>query len=79
MKMTGARKDINGWIYLSIHGEPYKRGVAHGYLVSHELSQIMTMLEFSLYQEYGRTFAFFCEMSDDLLDREKTTQLSFSI
>jgi hypothetical protein len=66
MKIAGARKDINGWIYLSIYGDPYKRGVAHGYLVSRELAQIMTMLEFSLYEDYGRTFAFFCEMSDDL-------------
>ena len=66
MKINGARKDINGWIYLSIYGDPYKRGLAHGHLVSHELTQIMKMLEFSLYEEYGRPFAFFCEMSDDL-------------
>ena len=66
MKITGARKDINGWIYLSLYGEPYKRGFAHGYLVSHELTQIMKMLEFSLYEDYGRPFSFFCEMSDDL-------------
>ena len=65
MKLNGARKDINGWIYLSIHGEPYKRGFAHGYLVAHELTQIMEMLEFFLYEEYGRTFAFFCEVADD--------------
>ena len=66
MKINGARKDINGWIYLSIHGDPYKRGFAHGYLVSQELIQIMKMLEFLLYDEYGRTFEFFCEMTDDL-------------
>ena len=66
MKVTGARKDVNGWIYLSVHGEPYSRGVAHGHLVAHELTDIMKMLEFSLHEDYGRTFSFFCEMSDDL-------------
>jgi hypothetical protein len=65
MKLNGARKDINGWIYLSIYGEPYKRGYAHGHLVAPELAQIMKMLEFFLYEEYGRTFAFFCEVADD--------------
>lgn len=60
------RKDINGWIYLSIHGGPHERGFAHGHLVAHELTQIMKMLEFFLYEEYGRTFAFFCEMADDM-------------
>jgi hypothetical protein len=65
MKINGARKDINGWIYLSIHGEPYHRGFAHGHLVARELTQIMQMLDFFLYEEYGRTFAFFCEMVDD--------------
>ena len=64
--MRGTRKDVNGWIYLSIYGEPYKRGHAHGRLVARELAQIMAMLEFSLYQDYGRTLSFFCEMSDDL-------------
>ena len=65
MKLNGARRDINGWIYLSLYGEPYKRGYAHGHLVSRELTQIMEMLEFFLYEEYGRTFAFFCEVTDD--------------
>jgi hypothetical protein len=65
MKLQGIRKDVNGWIYLSVHGGPHQRGFAHGHLVAHELTQIMEMLEFFLYEEYGRTFAFFCEMSDD--------------
>lgn len=66
MKLTGARKDVNGWIYLSVHGEPYTRGFAHGNLVAHELSEIMKMLEFVMHEDYGRTFSFFCEVSDDL-------------
>ena len=62
---NGIRYEKNGWIYLSIYGEPYKRGYAHGHLVAPELAQIMKMLEFFLYEEYGRTFAFFCEVADD--------------
>ena len=65
MTLNGARRDINGWIYLSIYWEPYKRGFAHGHMVSRELTQIMEMLEFFLYEAYGRTFAFFCEVTDD--------------
>ena len=68
MKLHGMRKDINGWIYLSIYGGPHERGFAHGHLVAHELTQIMEMLEFFLYEEHGRTFAFFCEMADDLFE-----------
>ena len=64
MKLHGSRKDVNGWIYLSLNGGPYERGFAHGHLVAHELTQIMAMLEFFLYEENGRTFAFFCEMAD---------------
>jgi len=50
MKINGARKDVNGWIYISIHGEPYERGYAHGHLVARELAQIMEMLEFTAYE-----------------------------
>ena len=66
MKLAGARKDVNGWIYISVHGEPYVRGFAHGHLVAHELAEIMKMLEFIIHEDYGRTFSFFCEVSDDL-------------
>ena len=66
MKLAGARKDVNGWIYISVHGEPYARGFAHGHLVAHELTEIMKMLEFTIHEDYGRTFSFFCEVSDDL-------------
>ena len=55
MKLTGARKDVNGWIYISVYGDPYKRGFAHGHLVAHELSEIMKMLEFIIHEDYGRT------------------------
>jgi hypothetical protein len=65
MKINGQRRDINGWIYLSVHGDPYKRGFAHGHLVAGELAEIMKMLEFTIHEDYGRTFPFFCEVSDD--------------
>jgi hypothetical protein len=65
MKLNGARKDVNGWIYISIYGEPYERGYAHGHMVARELVQIMEMLEFTVYEDYGYTFEFLCEVADD--------------
>jgi hypothetical protein len=65
MKLNGTRRDVNGWIYISVHGDPYERGYAHGHLVASELAEIMKMLEFIVYEDYGRTLAFLCEVSDD--------------
>jgi len=76
MKLKGFRKDINGWIYLTIYGEPYERGFAHGKLLANEIKEIMVMLETFLYDNYGRKFPFFCELIDDFFDSQIKSNFS---
>lgn len=38
---NGARKEIGGWIILSIQGDPYERGFQYGYLASEEIIEII--------------------------------------
>ncbi len=38
---NGYRYNIQGWIYLYIEGEPYNRGVQHGYLLSEEITDLI--------------------------------------
>ena len=40
------RPSLEGWIILHIHGEPFERGYAHGYLLRDQLSNIETQLDF---------------------------------
>ena len=50
---NGIRYEKDGWIYLSIKGNPSQIGYAHGYLIAKELKDVFKMLEFNLYEEYG--------------------------
>jgi hypothetical protein len=63
---NGIRYEKNGWIYLSIHGGPRERGYAHGYLVVNELREIMRMLEYSFYEDYGYKREVFSEITSEL-------------
>jgi len=47
----GYRYNIQGWVYIHIEGEPYKRGYQYGYLASNEINDIFQRwINF----EYGR-------------------------
>ena len=37
---NGYAHEMNGWLYVSIHGSPYERGYAYGELVSTEMKEI---------------------------------------
>ena len=50
---NGIRYEKNGWIYLSIKGNPSAVGYAHGYLIAKEIKEIFVMLDFILYNDYG--------------------------
>jgi hypothetical protein len=53
---NGSKHSINGWIYVTIKGKPYERGLAHGKLLKHELKEIINMLEFNCLQNYGYSY-----------------------
>ena len=50
---NGLRYEKNGWIYISIKGNPSTLGYAHGYLVAKEIKEIFRMLDFTIYNDYG--------------------------
>ena len=50
---NGLRYEKNGWIYISIKGNPSALGYAHGYLVAKEIKEIFRMLDFTMYNDYG--------------------------
>jgi hypothetical protein len=50
---NGLRYEKNGWTYLSLKGTPSALGYAHGYLVAKEIKAVFTMLDFTLYNDYG--------------------------
>ena len=50
---NGIRYEKNGWIYISVKGNPSAVGYAHGYLVAKEIKEIFRMLDFTLYNDYG--------------------------
>jgi hypothetical protein len=59
---NGLRYEKNGWIYLSVKGNPSALGYAHGYLVAKEIKEIFRMLDFSIYNDYGYKREMFSEI-----------------
>lgn len=55
----GYRFEKNGWIYVHMEGEPYTRGVQHGYLLAFEIEEIIRCLKFLTYWNMGKTWSFF--------------------
>ena len=61
---NGYKIEKNGWKYISIRGNPYDLGYAHGELLSKEIKEGISMLKFSLYDSHGLPFDFFIEVSN---------------
>ena len=61
---NGYKIEKNGWKYISIKGNPYERGYAHGQLLSKEIKEAINMLRFSLYDSHGVPIDFFIEISN---------------
>lgn len=53
---NGSKHYNNGWIYITIKGKPYQRGLMHGKLLKQELKEITKMLEFNCLQNYGYSY-----------------------
>ena len=58
---NGLRYDLNGWVYVSIKGDPRERGYAYGKLVAKDMKQVRTILDFVIYTDYGVKWDFFIE------------------
>jgi len=58
---NGIRYDMNGWVYISIHGAPFERGCAYGKLIAKDMQYIMKTIRFVIYNDYGVEWNFFID------------------
>jgi hypothetical protein len=58
---NGIRYELNGWIYVSIRGNPYDRGYAYGQLIAKDMEYVMKTIRFIVYNDYGVEWDFFVE------------------
>ena len=60
---NGISYEMNGWLYVSIKGDPRERGYAYGYLVADEIKKIQRMLNFLVYEESGKKWEFYIDLA----------------
>lgn len=72
---NGIKRSENGWIYISIYGNPYERGYAHGLLLSNEIKVAIDTYKFSIFDSHGMPFDFFVKVSNYVF--KKPTEENF--
>jgi hypothetical protein len=53
---NGYTRDINGWKYISISGDPKERGYIYGKICSGDFKNIQNMLNYFILESYGYTW-----------------------
>ena len=61
---NGISYEQNGWLYVSIKGDPKERGYAYGKLIYKEMKKVKDTLDFIIYNDYGVKWEFFIEASN---------------
>ncbi|MEE1296322.1 MAG: C45 family peptidase [Bifidobacterium sp.] len=56
-----SRRDINGWHYLTVQGEPYEIGFQHGYLLADEFKDAMRVYKHMTLETLGMDYSFFVD------------------
>ena len=59
---NGSRYTENGWIRMTIKGNPYDMGYANGYLLAAELKEIFRILDFVSMNDFGLPRSFFTDV-----------------
>jgi len=67
IKMNDFVKRKEGWIQITIKGEPYERGFQHGHLLSHQFSHIKTVLAFLVKTFFDITLTAYIEQCAKLI------------
>jgi hypothetical protein len=65
----------NGWKYISIFGKPKERGYAYGFLCADDFKEIQKMLQFFIFESYGRSWEYFIDKIN--YDFKKMTKKDF--
>ena len=69
---NGISYEMNGWKYISVKGSPKERGYAYGYLCAIVFKEIQKMLEFFMYESYGKKWnEIIKDINDDFLEMTK--------
>ncbi len=55
------KKDINGWHYLYVQGDPYEIGFQHGYLLTNEFRDAVRVYTHMTLELYGMDYSFFAK------------------
>ena len=75
---NGFTYEKDGWKYISVKGDPKERGYAYGYLCAQEFKKIQSMLDFWMYESYGKKWDFFIkEINDDFKEMTKNEFTEF--
>jgi len=61
-----SRRDVNGWLLVSIIGGPFERGFQYGYLVADEYAESIRVYREMTYQDIGMTYDFFVDKAVEL-------------
>jgi hypothetical protein len=72
---NGISYELNGWLYISIKGDPKERGYAYGFLCANEFKKIQNMLHFFIMESYGFTWKYLIEEVNK--DFKEMTQKDF--
>lgn len=56
---NGISYEKNGWVYISITGNPKERGYAYGYLCANYFKEIQSLLKFLMLEAYGMEWSYF--------------------
>jgi hypothetical protein len=59
---NGVKYERNGWIYVSIKGNPFERGLAYGTLIRDDMKRVKEILGFVVYNDYGVKWEYFIEI-----------------
>ncbi|UQX11516.1 glutaminase A [Candidatus Mycobacterium methanotrophicum] len=61
-----SRRDLNGWLHVTVKGSPAARGFQYGFLVADEYAESIRVYRQMTYQHIGMSYDFFVERAADL-------------
>jgi len=67
LSSNGTRTELGGWIKISISGDAYERGYAHGSLLSAEITDFLKMYEFYMPHLHGRPLDYFVQLTTEFM------------
>jgi Phospholipase B len=61
-----SRREVDGWLHVTVRGSPAARGFQYGYLVADEYAESIRVYQEMTYQEIGMGYDFFVDRASEL-------------